>query len=130
MSHFTKVNLGEVEDSAPKFGYGEVQEARFPGDSLGAEATGVGLLRVKPNCRQGFGHHHGDVEEIYLVTSGSGRFAIGDEVVDVRPLDAVRIAAGVPHRAEAGPDGLEFVAFGPPGEGEAAELLPDFWPGD
>ena len=34
---YTIKNLREVEDSAPRFGYGEVQEARFATRDLGTE---------------------------------------------------------------------------------------------
>ena len=48
---FTLKNLAEVDDSAPKFGYAEVQEARFAKDELDAEQTGVSYQRVKPGKR-------------------------------------------------------------------------------
>jgi hypothetical protein len=38
---YTLKNLAEVEDSAPKFGFGEIQEVRFATGDLEAEGTGV-----------------------------------------------------------------------------------------
>ena len=38
---YTYKKLSDVEDSAPKFGMGELQEARFATDDLCAEDTGV-----------------------------------------------------------------------------------------
>src|SRR5262249_20082409 len=70
MSDYTKLNLGEVEDFAPEHGFGERQEARFAGEALDCEQVGVSLQRVKPGQRQGFGHRHGEDEEVYVVLSG------------------------------------------------------------
>ncbi len=57
---------------------------------------------------------------------GGGTVRLGDEERPVRPLDAIRIAPTVPRAFEAGPEGLEFVAFGPhvPGNGEPVD---DAW---
>jgi mannose-6-phosphate isomerase-like protein (cupin superfamily) len=110
---YTKKNLKEIEDKAPQFGFDSVQEARFAHGDLDAEDTGLSLLRVKPGCRQAFAHRHENAEEIYVVISGSGRLKLDDEIVDVGPLDAIRIAPKVARQAEAGDDGLEFIAFGP-----------------
>jgi mannose-6-phosphate isomerase-like protein (cupin superfamily) len=54
------------------------------------------------------------------VLSGSGRVKLGDEIRDVRPRDAIRVAPSTPRAFEAGADGLELLAFGPhvPGDGE------------
>src|SRR5689334_23036180 len=108
---YTKKNLQEVDDSAPKFGFGERQEARFAGEDLGAEATGFALMRVKPGQRQGFAHRHDQAEEVYVVLSGSGRIKLDDEVVDLVALDAIRIAPGVARALEADDEGLEYLAF-------------------
>src|SRR5436190_15159873 len=92
---YTVKKLTEVEDSAPKFGYGELQEARFATGDLEGEHTGVSHHRVKPGKRQGFGHKHENAEEVYVVVSGSGRMKLDDEIVDLEPLDAIRVAPGV-----------------------------------
>ena len=128
MSGFTIENLGGVKDSAAEHGYGEFQESRFAHAALDASATGLSLHRVKPGKRQPFGHRHDQAEEVYVVLSGSGRIALGDEVRDLAPLDAVRIAPDVWRALEAGPDGLEVLAFGPRHEGDG-EIEPGFWPG-
>src|SRR5437868_1969366 len=92
---YTKKKLTEVEDSAPKFGYGEVQEARFANDELDAERTGVSHHRVKPGKRQGFAHKHEDAEEVYVVIAGTGRVKLDDEIVEITELDAIRVAPSV-----------------------------------
>ena len=123
---WTLKNLGDVEDSAAKFGYGEFQEARFARDDLDAELTGLAYFRLRPGKRQPFGHRHDRAEEIYVVIAGSGRARLDDDVVDLKPLDAIRIGPGTARRVEAGPDGMEFLAFGPRVTGDS-ELLQDFW---
>jgi mannose-6-phosphate isomerase-like protein (cupin superfamily) len=123
---FTHKKLTDIEDSAPKFGYGELQEARFANDDLEAERTGVSYLRVKPGKRQGFAHKHEDAEEVYVVLSGAGRLRLDDEIIEIEPLDAIRISPGVTRQLEAGPDGLDVLAFGPRHEGDG-ELIPDWW---
>jgi mannose-6-phosphate isomerase-like protein (cupin superfamily) len=124
---FTRVNLGEVEDQAPKFGYGELGEARFARGALDASSTGVSLQRLRPGVRQAFAHRHRAAEEVYVVLSGSGRIRVDDEVVELRPLDAIRIAPEATRQMEAGPDGLEVLAFGAAHEFSDAELIRDFW---
>ena len=118
MSGYTKRNLLEdVEDSAQKFGMGEVLEAHFVRDDLDATRFGLSLQRLKPNQRLPFGHSHAEQEEVYVFVSGSGRLKLDDEIVDVSQWDAVRMAPEVTRALEAGPDGLELIAFGAPATG-------------
>jgi mannose-6-phosphate isomerase-like protein (cupin superfamily) len=126
MSHTIK-NLRDSEDMAPKFGFEAVQEARFAWRDLGAEKTGLALMRVKPGQRQAFAHRHEEAEEIYVVLSGTGRIKLDDEVTEVAPLDAIRIAPGVARALEADDEGLEYLAFGPHHEGDGEILKGDFW---
>jgi mannose-6-phosphate isomerase-like protein (cupin superfamily)/quinol monooxygenase YgiN len=123
------VNLEEVEDSAAKFGFGETGEARFARTDLGATGTGLSLQRLRPGARQSFGHHHHIDEEIYVVLAGSGRIAIDDQIHEIRPLDAIRVAPASKRALEAGPDGLEFLAIGMHHPGDA-QIVPGFWPGE
>ena len=124
-SGYTLRKLTAVRDSAPDFGQGDVQ-IRFATADLGAENTGVALKRVRPNTRVSLGHRHERAEEVYVVLSGAGRVTLDDEIVDVEPLDALRVAPPVIKSFEAGPQGLEVLAFGPRHDGDG-ELLPDWW---
>ena len=64
-----------------------------------------------------------------MIISGSGRVAVGDEVIDVSQWDAVRIAPGELHGMEAGQDGAEILAFGAPNtENKDADMQPGWWP--
>ena len=123
---YAKKNLREVQDMAVQFGLSESQEARFPREDLGAEQVGMNYLVVKPGRREAFAHRHRTAEEIYVVLSGSGSVRLDDEIVELAPLDAVRVSPGVARAFEAGADGLEVLVFGAHVEGDA-ELLQDFW---
>jgi mannose-6-phosphate isomerase-like protein (cupin superfamily) len=126
MSHTIK-NLRETEDMAPKFGFDAVQEARFAWRDLDAEKTGLSLMRVKPGKRQAFAHRHDEAEEIYVILSGAGRIKLDDEIIEVGPMDAIRIAPGVARAFEGGDDGIEYLALGPHCEGDGEILKEDFW---
>jgi mannose-6-phosphate isomerase-like protein (cupin superfamily) len=124
---YTIKNLREVEDSAPKFGFSELQEAHFAHGALDAKDTGFSYHVVKPGKRQGFAHRHDEAEEVYVVISGAGRMNLDGEVVDIERLDAIRVAPPVVRTFEAGPDGLELLAFGPRHEGDGEILQEDVW---
>ena len=125
---YTHKNLRNVEDMAARMGFGEAQEARFPMPDLEAKATGIALIRVKPGKRQPFAHRHEDAEEIYVVLTGSGRVKVGDEVVEVTEMDAIRFDPEHGRAIEAGPDGIEVLAFGPRHEGDAEQIeITEFW---
>jgi mannose-6-phosphate isomerase-like protein (cupin superfamily) len=123
---YTRKKLTDVEDSAVGFGYGEVQEARFANEDLETEHTGVSHHRVKADKRQAFAHKHDEAEEVYVVLAGCGRLKLDDEIVEVQPLDAIRVAPGVIRAFEGGPNGIELLAFGPRHEGDG-ELIQDWW---
>ena len=125
MSH-TIFNLRKSEDVAAKHGHGDAQEARFPWRDLDAESIGVALIHVKPGHRQPFAHRHDHAEEIYVVLSGGGVIKLDDETFELGELDAVRISPHVGRSLQAGPDGMEVLAFGPHHEGDT-EMIPDFW---
>jgi mannose-6-phosphate isomerase-like protein (cupin superfamily) len=123
---YTLKRLTDVEDFAPKFGFSDVQEARFANDDLETEDTGVSHHRVKPGERQAFAHRHDEAEEVYVVLSGSGRVKLDDAILEIEALDAIRVAPGVTRKFEAGSDGIELVAFGPRHDGDG-ELIKDWW---
>jgi quinol monooxygenase YgiN/mannose-6-phosphate isomerase-like protein (cupin superfamily) len=124
---YTHVNLEDVEDMAKRFGLGDQGEARFANRPLGAVRTGLSHQRLRPGVRQAFGHRHQHAEEVFVVLAGSGRVRIDDEIRDVRPLDAIRIAPDSPRAFEAGSEGLEFVVVGPHHTGDAV-IDSNFWP--
>jgi mannose-6-phosphate isomerase-like protein (cupin superfamily) len=126
MGSHTHLNLIDVDDAAPANGYDHRWEARVARTPLGSERTGTTHFRLRPGMRSPFSHRHREAEEIYVVLGGTGRVKLDDEILEVRELDAIRVAPGVARAFEAGPDGLEFIAFGPhvPGDGEPVD---DAW---
>lgn len=122
MADYTHINLADdVEDMAPKFNLAPDLQARFASGDLGLEKSAVSHQRVAPNVRVPFGHRHKQQEELYVVLSGSGRAKLDDEIVELRALDALRIGPETMRGVEAGPDGLEILAFGAPNLGPASE---------
>jgi mannose-6-phosphate isomerase-like protein (cupin superfamily) len=124
---YTIKNLREVKDSAPDFAFDDHQEAHFAGEALDAEATGFAFHVVKPGMRQGFAHRHDEAEEVYVVLSGTGRIKIDDDVIEIGPLDAIRLAPEHARQLEADEDGLELLAFGPRHKGDGELLKEALW---
>ena len=123
---FTHKQLTDVKDSAPEFGFEEVQEARFARQDLEAEETGVSHVRLKPGQRSPFGHKHENAEEVYVVIGGSGRMKLDDEIIEIEPLDAIRVSPEVTRAFEAGPDGIEVLAVGAHHDRDG-EVIPGWW---
>jgi mannose-6-phosphate isomerase-like protein (cupin superfamily) len=119
MAAWSIANLRETPDAAPGFGFDQVQEAHFANKPLETERTGVAFHVIHPG-RGGFAHRHEEAEEVYVVLAGSGRVKLDDEVHEITALDAVRVAPSVVRAFQAGPEGLQLLAFGPrhPGDGE------------
>src|SRR5262245_33453107 len=108
MANYTKLNLREeVEDQSPKFGKNgmEFRSARVP---LELENSGLSFLRLDPNYRVPFGHHHNQQEEVYVLIAGSAKLKLDDEVLELKPWDAVRIDRDTMRNFEGGPEGAEI----------------------
>jgi mannose-6-phosphate isomerase-like protein (cupin superfamily) len=128
MSDYTIVNIREHENIAPKFGMPDDMEARFPSRELNCEIGAVGLETLGPGFRTPFGHKHRRQEELYVVVSGSGRVKLDDDIVDVRQWDVIRVPPQVMRNFEAGPDGIEVLAFGAPiSEKNDGEIVQGWW---
>jgi mannose-6-phosphate isomerase-like protein (cupin superfamily) len=128
MADYTVVNLKEVEDQAPKFGLSPQLEARMARVALGLENSGISYQRMAPNFRVPFGHKHKNQEEVYVLVGGSARIKLEDEVVDLKPFDAVRVPKDTMRSFEAGPEGAEFIAIGAPNTGPGdADVVQGWW---
>jgi quercetin dioxygenase-like cupin family protein len=126
MGH-TKQHLREVENAAPKYGMPEEMEARFARRSIGGETLGLSLFTLAPDFRIPFGHKHVTQEEVYVVVRGSGRVKVDGEVVELAQWDAIRFDKDTMRNVEAGPDGLEFVAFGAGDDPSEVDMAPGWW---
>ena len=122
---YTIKNLKEASDAAAEAGLSDSLEARFAHQDLDSERSGISYQVVKAGRRQPFAHKHEEMEEIYVVISGTGKVKLDDEVKDVCPLDAVRISPETVRAFEAGDDDLVLLAFSPRAEGDA-EIVQDF----
>jgi quercetin dioxygenase-like cupin family protein len=129
MAGYTKVNLKEdVDDQGPNFGYEGKIEARMARVPLELEQSGVSYLGLAPNFRIPWGHTHKTQEEVYILVGGSARARLDDEVVELRPFDALRVPKDTMRGFEAGPDGAEMIAIGAPHTGPGdAQLANDWW---
>jgi mannose-6-phosphate isomerase-like protein (cupin superfamily) len=120
------INLADVANAAPAQGFGDRREARGARADLDAEQTGLTHFRLRPGQRSPFMHRHKRAEEVYVILGGTGWIKLDDEVLDVRALDAVRVAPEVSRAFEAGPEGLAFIAVGPHRDADG-EMVEDTW---
>ena len=124
---YTKTNVREVEDSAPKFGMPAEMQARFARRAIEGQTLGLSLFALEPGFRIPFGHKHESQEEVYVVVRGSARVKVDDEVVEHAELDAIRFPKNTMRQMEAGPDGVEYLAFGAGDDPNEAEMAPGWW---
>jgi mannose-6-phosphate isomerase-like protein (cupin superfamily) len=128
MPGYTKKNLKkDVENSAPKFDMPEEMEARFARRPIEGETLGLSHMKLAPNFRIPFGHKHEGQEEVYVIVRGSARIKVEDEIVEVGEWDAIRFDMNSMRDVEAGPDGVEYIAFGAGDDPNDAEMAPDWW---
>jgi mannose-6-phosphate isomerase-like protein (cupin superfamily) len=129
MAGYTKLNLKkDVEDQAPNYDMSPQLEFRVAREPLETENAAISYLRVAPNFRLPFGHTHGEQEEVYVLVGGSARIKLDDEVLELRPFDAIRIHGDTMRNLEGGPDGAELILYGAPNAGPGdAQMSPGWW---
>jgi mannose-6-phosphate isomerase-like protein (cupin superfamily) len=128
MSGYTKKNLKQdVENAAPKFNMPAEMEARFARTALGGETLGLSHMKLDSGFRIPFGHKHEGQEEVYVIVRGSARIKVEDEIVEVGEWDAIRFDKDTMRAVEAGPDGVEYLAFGAGTDPLDAEMVPGWW---
>jgi len=133
MSGYSIVKRDDAPDFMEQYpGYGEMRFFAEP-----AEAEQVAFTwRSMPAGTGGkgsYGHRHTSQEEIYFVISGRLLFKLGDEVVEVGPHTAVRVAADTYRSVHNdGPEEAQMVICSLRAEDAEAEteMTPDFWPDD
>ncbi|MFL5923095.1 MAG: hypothetical protein ACJ74S_03890 [Gaiellaceae bacterium] len=125
---YTKLNLKhDVEDRAPNFGLEENLESRMARLPLELQRSGLSYQRLGPNYRLPFGHTHKTQEEVYVVIGGSARAKVGDDVVELRLLDALRVDNDTARSFEAEPEGVELLVVGAPNTGPGDASVVESW---
>ena len=133
MSDYSIVTRDEAPDFMEQYpGYGEM---RFFTEPAGNEQVAF-TWRSMPAGTGGkgsYGHRHRNQEEVYFVISGRLQFKLGDEVVEVGPHTAVRVAPDLYRSVHNdGPEDAELVICSMKVEDmeSETEMTPDFWPAD
>jgi mannose-6-phosphate isomerase-like protein (cupin superfamily) len=106
---------------------------RFLGGPLASEQVTLTYREMPPGTggKGSYGHRHKTQEEIYLVISGRLEFKLGDDVVELGPLTAVRVA---PHTVRSvwnegpGQAALLIASTRSADPRDDVELIEDFWP--
>ena len=101
--------------------------ARFARSAIAGETLGLSLFSLEPNFRIPFGHSHESQEEVYVVVRGSARIKVDDEIVELGQWDAIRFDKDTMRDVEAGPEGVEYLAFGAGDDPTDAEMVQDWW---
>jgi mannose-6-phosphate isomerase-like protein (cupin superfamily) len=131
MPAYTTKNLrNDVEDQAPRFGMPNGMQARFARTPLGGKTLGLSLVTLAPGFRIPFGHKHVGQEEVYVVVRGSARVKVEDEIVALDEWDAIRFDKNTMRDMEAGPDGVDYLAFGAGEDPTEVEMVQGWWNDD
>lgn len=129
MAGYAVEKLTEVENQGEKFGFDpEVLQLRMGKDPLGCESCAVSYERLGPNFRLPFGHRHKVQEEIFVLVNGGARMKLEDEIVELEPWSAVRVAPETMRSLESGPEGAELLVVGAPKTGPGdADIVQGWW---
>jgi mannose-6-phosphate isomerase-like protein (cupin superfamily) len=128
VSDYTIIHADDVDDVYA--GTSVPGEFRPLTRALDTEQLAATLIRISPNSdfEQGTGHYHQELEELYLVTTGTLTMRFGDDVHRVPAGSAVRVAPATPrsHRNE-GDEPVEMWAISRRiGHGDAVKI-DAFW---
>ena len=129
MADYQVVKLDEVDDWLGDYP-GEMRGITY---AIGAGQVAITHRRMPQHTgsKGSYGHRHKTQEEIYLVLSGRLEFKLDDQVVELGPLTAVRVA---PHTVRsiwnAGPEeaALMIASTRIDDVRRDVELVEDFWP--
>lgn len=128
MSGYKIVNASEVKDYYE--GTDVPGEFRRLTKDLGAEQLGITLIRIPPHSdfEQSTGHYHDEIEEIYIITSGTLTMRFGDDIKEVGVGSVVRVAPKTPrsHRNE-GNEPVDMWAISKQLGKQDATKIDDFW---
>jgi mannose-6-phosphate isomerase-like protein (cupin superfamily) len=110
-------------------------EMRFFTGELGTEQVALTyrLMAPQTGSKGSYGHRHKTQEEIYFVVDGTLQFKLDDEILDVGPKTAVRVAPSTVRGIwNEGPDDAQLVICSVKVEDLRAdgEIVEGFWPDD
>jgi mannose-6-phosphate isomerase-like protein (cupin superfamily) len=130
MAGYTIKHMDEVEDVLGDY----PGEMRMMASDLEAEQVAFTYRRMpqRTGGKGSYGHRHKEQEEVYFVASGKLQFKLGDEVVELGPGTAIRVAPETWRSVwndEPGDAELIIVSkVVPGGSRDDAEHIADFWP--
>ena len=136
MAGYTIVSVSDVPDMAAEVGMDpEHFEIRFMREALGLESFAVTYERFDGGWRapEGHphrrGHRHKVQEEVYFLISGRAEAKFDEEIVELEPWTAVRVAPETARSFRAaGDEDAVFVAIAAPQAGiDDVEFLPEYW---
>jgi uncharacterized cupin superfamily protein len=109
-------NIASLDAVQPShFGRGRVSaERRNLGQAAGSSRTGLKHVEVEPGHAATPAHCHSLEEEIFVILSGDGTLALGEDETAIRQghVIACPAGAGAAHMLTAGEGGLTFLAYG------------------
>src|SRR5438270_13000733 len=93
MANYTVCAAGDAPDMLGDY----PGEMRFFTERLGTEQVALTYRRMphRTGGKGAYGHRHKTQEELYVVLSGRLQFKLDDEVIDLGPMTAVRVAPEV-----------------------------------
>jgi mannose-6-phosphate isomerase-like protein (cupin superfamily) len=127
---YTICEIGDVPDLFE----GEYPGAmRLLGGPLASEQVTLTYREMPPGTggKGSYGHRHKTQEEIYLVLSGRLDFKLADDVIELGPLTAVRVASNTIRSVwNEGPEEAVLLIASTRSEDprDDVELVEDFWP--
>jgi mannose-6-phosphate isomerase-like protein (cupin superfamily) len=130
MAGYTIKHMGEVEDVLGDY----PGEMRMMASALEAEQVAFTYRRMPQHTggKGSYGHRHKEQEEVYFVASGKLQFKLDDEVVELGPGTAIRVAPETWRSVwNDEPEDAELIIVSkvvPGGSRDDAEHIPDFWP--
>ena len=136
MADYTIVAVSDVPDMAAAVGMDPDHfEIRFMREPLGLKSFAVSYERFGGGWRaperhaHRRGHRHTVQEEVYFLISGRAQAKFEDEVVDIEPWTAVRVAPETARSFRAaGEEDAVFVSIAAPPTGpDDVEFLPNYW---
>ena len=129
MAGYTVQNLNEVQNQGENFGINPDElQLRMAKDPLECQNAGISLIRLGSGYRVPFGHKHKTQEEIYVLVKGDARMKIEDELVELKPMTAVRVDPGTMRGLEAGSAGADLIVIGAPRTGPGdGDIVQGWW---